>query len=174
MKSSFFLFLFFPLTAFADSSLAIVEQVLKNELASKYELADYLQPQILQVDLDGDGEQDIAALIQEADTEKSAKGGLLIIHAKTKKTFILAAGTRFAQFDDFKLDGEYEKPLKWSSYIRSTAPETQFGENGDILGKKYIKLSHPGITMEFGNENISIPGVIYWDGTKYIWIHGGP
>src|SRR5436190_16214989 len=109
MNLRFFLFLITPLSAFADPSSALIDETLKKEFSSKYELANYLKPQLLQIDLDGDQKKDTAALINDSKTKKA---GLLIIHAKGRKAFILAAGSKFYNLGD---DLKAIKPLKWSA-----------------------------------------------------------
>ena len=136
-------------------------------LDKKYSTASFLKPAYLQADFNGDAAPDIAVLIIEKATKQK---GILLIHGKTNTTYILGAGTAFGNGDrDFKWAD------KWQLYTKKSAYETQFDKNsGDIIGGKEVKLKRPGILIEDYEDGAALAGgIIYWNGTKYIWIHQG-
>jgi hypothetical protein len=138
-----------------------------NGLDKKYIIASYLKPAYLKADFNSDGIVDIAALITEKGTNKK---GIVVIHGKTNQYFVFGGGTSFnAGGNDFKWAD------KWSLYRKNTASETQFDkEKGDIIGGKTVKLKRPSILVEDYEDGAALAGgIIYWDGTKYIWIHQG-
>ena len=111
--------------------------------------------------------KDLAILIVEKATKRK---GILLIHAKTTAHFIFGAGTAFGSGGkDFKWAD------KWKLYTKRTAYETQFDkESGDIIGGNEIKLARPGILVEDYEDGAALAGgIIYWNGTKYVWIHQG-
>lgn len=114
-------------------------------------------------DLNGDGKRDVGIGIVNILT---GENGLLIIHQKTKETFILGAGTAF---------GNGGKNWDWVDFIADYAKdnkteETLFDENYEIVGSKEVKLNQNGIKL--GNFEGS-SAIIYWIGEEYIWIHQG-
>ncbi|MBL3656660.1 hypothetical protein [Fulvivirga sediminis] len=48
--------------------------------------------------------------------------------------------------------------------------KTTFKENGDVLGEKKIKLENDAISIR--EEECSV-GLLYFNGTEFIWIHQG-
>lgn len=145
----------------------VMDSLKSKGLDKKYELNAFLKPGWLQDDFNGDGAPDIALLIVEKATHKK---GILLLTGKNSDFYVFGAGSKFGDgSDDFSWAG------KWYVYKKKTAYETQFDKkNGDILGGKQIKLTHPCISIASVEDGAEISGgLIYWTGKKYRWIHQG-
>lgn len=140
----------------------------KNKgLDKKYVIAPFLEPAFLQADFNGDSTPDIAVLVTEKATKRR---GILLIHGGTNEYFLFGAGTSLGSAGkDFKWAD------KWTLYTKKTAMKTQFDKkSGDIIGGKTLKLVRPGILIQDLEDGAALSGgIIYWNGTKYIWIHQG-
>lgn len=136
-------------------------------LKERFLIDSSLTPRYLEADFNGDKLLDYACLIRD---KQSNKKGLLIIHNKTQDYFFFGAGKDFGNGgEDFKwID-------KWSIYNLPSASETQFNEETlDIPGSKEIPLKYSGILLaQYQDGDLLAGGIIYWTGTKYIWIHQG-
>jgi hypothetical protein len=139
---------------------------IEKGLDKTYLINQKLKPVFLQDDFNADKVEDVAVLVTD---KRLNKKGILLIHGKSNAYYVLGAGKKLGDIDDFNwLD-------KWSVYKQKTAQETQFDkETGDIIGGKEVKLSHQGILLEdYEDGGFISGGIIYWNGKKYIWIHQG-
>jgi hypothetical protein len=168
-----FLLIIFLLTRTAAYSQTVriptwfADSFKRKELDKKYDIASFLKPSFLQVDLNGDGRQDIAVPVIE---KVSKRKGILLIHGGTNEHFLFGAGISFGNGGkDFKWAD------RWTLYKKKTALETQFDKgSGDIMGSKTVKLFRPGILIEDDEDGAAVAGgIIYWNGKNYIWIHQG-
>jgi hypothetical protein len=123
---------------------------------------DTLNPFYLECDFNGDKVLDIALFVTDKDSNKK---GILIIHGKSLKTFLIGAGDSFCNKSD-----NFNWLKVWKLYRNNTAYETTFTENMDIEGSKPVKLFYVAIQVAQSEET---PNLIVWDGNKYTWIHTG-
>jgi hypothetical protein len=144
-----------------------LESFKKLHLNDRYEIKFYLKPTFLQADFNGDGVNDIAALVTE---KKTHKGGILLIHGNTDQWFVFGAGTDFGNgSDDF-----FNWLKKWKLYRDRVVYETTFDKDDNITGSRTVKLKRPSINLLMLEDIEPSPvAVIYWNGKKYIWIHQG-
>ena len=134
-------------------------------LDKKFSITPFLKNELLEADFNGDKFNDIAVLVTERKTKKK---GILLLHQQGSY-FVFGAGTKFGSGSD-----NFKWAKGWRVYKEKTASETQFTEDGDIIGGKEVKLSRPGITIWAEEDGEPIAGgIIYWTGKKYIWIHQG-
>jgi len=141
----------------------------ENKLDGKYQISGFLKTSFLEADFNGDGVKDIAALVVE---KKTLKKGILLIHGETNQYFLFGAGTQLG-----KIGFDAHDDLKWLRGWKVNKDkftyETVF-DNGDIVGSKKIRLLHPGLSLwDLLDGAPNAGGTIYWNGTKYIWIHEG-
>lgn len=132
-----------------------------------YVLNAFLQNPLLQADFNGDGSEDVAALIIEKSTKKK---GILVMHGKTNEYFVLGAGTKFGSGPE-----NFTGANKWTIYKKKTALEKVFNkENGDLVADREVRLSKPAILIE-GVQGGAAPGrgLLYWNDSKYVWIQQG-
>ncbi|MCR8560663.1 hypothetical protein KXD93_23610 [Mucilaginibacter sp. BJC16-A38] len=139
----------------------------RHHLNDRYEIKSNLKPTFLQGDFNGDGVNDIAALVTE---KKTHKGGILLIHGCTDQWFVFGAGTDFGSgSDDF-----FNWLKKWKLCREKVVYETTIDKDDNITGSRTVKLKRPGINLLMKEEAEPSPvAVIYWNGKKYIWIHQG-
>ena len=126
-----------------------------EKIDSNYKTSDYINPFYIEGDFNGDGEIDIAVLIEE---KKTAKRGIIICHGSTKRFFILGAGKTFGNGgDDFRwMD-------IWKVY-RETKVEPGVGET------EIINLKGLAILVQ---KSESASAIIYWTGQNYEWYQQG-
>lgn len=64
---------------------------------------------------------------------------------------------------------------KWSVFNGKKVKETLFDKkSGDIIGGRTVILKRPCILLAAEEDGAVVSGgLIYWNGTKYIWIHQG-
>ena len=133
-------------------------------LDKKYVLTPYLKNDFLQADFNGDTAIDVAALIVEKGSERD---GILLIHKKTNEHFIFGAGVSTLNgYDD------YNWMLKWSLYKKDKTFETIYDKNtGEVLSEIELKLKHPALLLEgYETKEKPVNGVVYWNGSVYIWV----
>lgn len=137
-----------------------------NEQLYLREYGDYIideemNPLYLEADFNGEGKMDIAICIAEPTTNKK---GILIHHREDRTFYILGAGKEFNNSDNFTW-------LEvWKLYRETTAEQTLFSENYDIVGSETVKLKN--IAIEIAKFE-SASNLITWDGEQYVWIHTG-
>lgn len=139
------IFLSAPLEAKTEYPAWFVKAFKQLRLDEKYEINEYLKPDWLEADFNGDGNLDIATLIIE---KKSRKKGILLIQ-KNGQHFILGAGSKFGNGGD-----NFKWANGWKIYTKKTAYETLTDTNGDLVGSKKIKLSKNALFLfDFKMEN---------------------
>lgn len=133
-------------------------------LDKKYKIATYLKPSFLRADFDGDGINDIVALVVERNTNKK---GILLISGS--KYFVFGAGTNFGNgSDDFKWASG------WGIYNKKIAYQTAVNSEGDLIGSKEKKLKRTAFYIYQVEDGAPVSGgIIYWNDNKYIWIQQG-
>jgi hypothetical protein len=120
-------------------------------LDEKYKVSFHLNPFYLRADFDGDNIQDIAVLIIN---KKTKQFGVLIIHRKSKKVFILGAGNAIGN-----VGGNFDWMDAWQIYDK---------------GKVHLGVGETTIPILKGDaldviKTESANGLIYWNGKKYLW-----
>lgn len=132
-----------------------------KEIEKEYDVAKYIYPYFLQADFSGDQKDDLAILIQS----KTQKKGIAIILTENNKHFIIGAGREFSNGGD-----NFSWADKWEVFNRKVTYETTFKEDGDVDGAKQVRLDRPAIEIR---ENEGSGGLIYFNGTEFVWIHQG-
>lgn len=139
----------------------------EQTLSQKYAIIKTNSSYFLEADFNGDKKVDIAVQIQDKITGKT---GIILMNYGQKNGFIFGAGKKF---DDQRFDNT-RAFNGWRVYKDKYVFKTIFKPNGDILGGKKIKLSHPAVYIYNVEDGDEIAGeLIYWDGAKYIIIHQG-
>ncbi|MEO1054965.1 MAG: hypothetical protein AAFX87_30305 [Bacteroidota bacterium] len=117
-------------------------------------------------DFDGDGQQDFSSIVTNL---KDGQTGIIIIeHSNTNQYLIFGAGVEINGMTN----------LSWVEVFQTLpigkviAPTLVDSESGDIIGpdaSKEFKLIGNGIylTVEEGHGG----GIMFWNGTKYVWYH---
>jgi hypothetical protein len=136
-------------------------QAVLHDYDGIYSVSGAVDPNFLEADFNGQGHLDIAVFIVET---KSLKKGILIQHREDNTMHILGAGTSIGTFDDFSWMDH------WQINMDSTAEETVFSENFDIVGSKTVQITN--IAIEVSSRE-SPSNLIVWNETKYFWIHTG-
>ncbi|WP_426669723.1 hypothetical protein ACPPVU_00485 [Mucilaginibacter sp. McL0603] len=157
-----------PLITFAQKKLPIwvTEEFQNSKLSLKYSFANFVKPNYLMADFNGDKIDDVAVLISENNTNKK---GILILFGENKKYTILGAGMSFGNGSD-----NFMWMKGWKVYNEKIAFQTQINSDGDLIGSKKMKLKNHGISawdVVDGEPNSG--GIIYWTGLKFIWIQQG-
>ena len=124
-------------------------------------VSDFLNPLYFEADFNGDNELDIALAIRE---KESGRKGILVLHGGSLEAHVMGAGKEF----------DIVKHLDWMEvwwvYREDTAEETIFSEDFDIVGSNTVQLDRVAIRV---GKFESTSNLIYWDGSKYTWIHTG-
>lgn len=133
-----------------------------KKLDNRYLVSDYIHPQFLEADFSGDRKTDLAVLVEEKTTSKK---GIAIFFRESDSVSVLGAGMDFGNGGD-----NFAWAAKWSVDNERTAYETTFNANGDVDGGRQVRLKRPAIKIR---EEEGSGGLIYYDGTKFIWIQQG-
>ncbi|MGC3943788.1 MAG: hypothetical protein QM762_04475 [Chryseolinea sp.] len=133
-----------------------------SEFANRYVRAKYIAPQFLEADFSGDGNADLAILIERKTNKKK---GILILLANSNKAFVIGAGTKFGNAGD-----NFKWANVWSVFSEKVTHETTFKPDGDVEGGKKVTLERPAIAIK---EEEGSGGLIYFNGKQFIWIHQG-
>ncbi|UOQ71959.1 hypothetical protein [Hymenobacter cellulosilyticus] len=131
----------------------------QSGLEKTYARTSYLQPGFLQADFNGDGKQDVAILVTRKQTQSR---GILILHQGLPQHHLLGGGK-----GPELLQGSFTGFFSWSLYTKPSTFEILLDKT-DTLAERTVKLRYP--TIEMGNEEGPI-GMIYWNGSKYIWLY---
>jgi hypothetical protein len=133
----------------------ITERFENSDLNNKYKLSSKINPFYLRGDFNGDGEQDIAILIEEIKTKKI---GIGVFHSNSNKTNIIGAGNIVGHGGD-----NFEWMDMWSIYKKQPI------EQGGAEGKPPTINSE---ALDVGKSE-SASAIIYWDGKDYLWYQQG-
>jgi hypothetical protein len=126
----------------------------EHDLKSKYAPSSKVTPCYLKADFDGDGDADIAVLVEEKTTRKL---GIAIFNSSSSVWAIIGAGHKFADNDNLDwLD-------QWAVYPKGVV------EEGVEAGPP-PKLKGAAILAE---KSESASGLIYWTGHRYAWYQQG-
>lgn len=142
-----------------DWVVPITEQI---KIAKTVYVDGTINPFFLEADFNGDSEFDIALFVKEKTTDKK---GILIIHGKSFKTYLIGAGEKFAHIGD-----NFEFLEIWKIYREKEAALTIFADNGDIEGNKTIEINLPAILVAASESSSNL---IIWEKDKYVWLHTG-
>ena len=127
----------------------------EQRFTSTYALSTRINPYFLQGDFNGDGQLDLAVLIEHKTTSQQ---GIAILHAGTPQTLIVGAGRAVGNGgDDFSwLDA-------WSLHARNAVPPVTRGKNSPTLRGDALLV-----------QKLEAAGaLIYWDGAAYCWHQQG-
>ncbi len=113
-----------------------------KKLDRQYEINGYLKKTFLEADFNGDGVNDIAALVIQKQTHKK---GIILIEAKTLKCTVFGAGT-IVGTNGVDASDDLKWLSQWQVYNKHIAHETTF-HNGDIAGSVKRQLPHKGIII---------------------------
>jgi len=105
---------------------------------------------------------DIAFFVKHKTDEKK---GILIIHGKSKKIFLLGAGNSFGNGGD-----DWNWLEVWKVYRSKTAEKTTFSDSYEIVGSETVQLQNVAIEV---SASESASNLIIWNGEEYEWIHTG-
>ena len=134
---------------------AVARAITNSSLAKNYELSFRTNPFYLRGDFNGDGNIDVAFLVQHRSTGKI---GIAIVHGATGKVRILGAGTAIGNGGD-----DFEWMDTWQVYSKArTAKEHGKREVARLRGDALLV----GKT-EAGSA------LIYWNGKRYVWSQQG-
>ena len=134
-----------------------------NHLSNKLTISNQLTPSFHSIDLNGDTRLDFAIFVSEKNSKKS--GILFLLHGLDEKTFLAGASNNFGPGDD-----DYYWADTWSLFEDKLTHETTFLANGDIDDAREVVLKNPAISIR---EDEGSGGLIYFDGTRFTWIHQG-
>lgn len=139
-------------------------------LNENYELKPWIKPAFLRADFNGDGNNDIAALIINRKTHKK---GIVLITGLNHQYVIWGAGMPVGEKG---LDGSdnFKWMQGWKVYHNHTAEETTFNKDGDITGATTRRLKNVGISLwQLMDGEPLAGGIISWNGRKWTWTHQG-
>jgi len=137
--------LFFSMLSFATQLPEWARKDFERKgLKDKFELADYLRPSYLEVDLNGDMSTDIAILVVEKQTGKK---GIIILHKDDPNVYILGAGNAFGDGGN-----DFVKMESWKIV-------------NDVTIRRNDRI-RTGIEVNFTEKS---PAVIIFDGKEYNW-----
>ena len=131
----------------------VIDRAIANgSIAKKYELSHRINPLYLRGDFNGDGKIDVAVLVKQRSTGKT---GIAIINGPTDEVTVLGAGTAIGNGGD-----DFEWMDSWETYAKGrTANETRVPKlRGDAL---------------LVSQSEAASALIYWNGTRYVWLQQG-
>lgn len=133
----------------------IAKRFEKSDLSNKYKLSSKINPFYLRGDYNGDGEQDIAILIEEIKTKKI---GIGVFHSNSNYIYIIGAGKKVGNGGD-----NFKWMDMWSVYKKQPI------EQGVGEGKP------PTINSEalYVGKSEAASAIIYWNGDDYVWYQQG-
>lgn len=129
-----------------------------SELEVLAKEVNWLNPQYLTADFNGDGHIDTAFAVVI-----NNKKGIRIKHGNTNEEFIIGAGNEFGNGGD-----DFDWVKIWNLVTDSMTYEVTFMEEGDVDGSRDVKLDYPAFyigTEEEGGATVA------WKEDKYVWIH---
>ena len=129
--------------------------ITNSSLAKNYDLSFRTNPFYLRGDFNGDGNTDVAFLVQHRSTGKI---GIAIVHGATDKVIILGAGVAIGNGgDDFE----------WMDSWRVLSKDSAAREGG--------KTNAPDFRGDalFVEKSEAASALIYWNGKRYVWSQQG-
>lgn len=142
------------------------EAFLAQGLNQKYRVGNWVQPNILSGDFDGDKQEDVAFLIVNTATDE--KGVMIVFQDEQKSYSVFGAGTLFEDMRNMDWIEIFEK-VEAGQTIAPTLIEE---ETGDILGEDLqnaVLLKSDGIFLHLAEACGG--GIIYKKDTGYGWIN---
>lgn len=145
----------FDAVVFWNTPAWINEVLAQHKLEARYRFSSKINPFYLRGDFDGDGQSDIAVLIEQV---ASKKLGIAVFHFGTKAVHILGAGTPFGNGGD---------NFAWMDLwrIHRHGPEskrTKAGEPGRLSGE-----------VLYVGKSEAASALISWNGRRYQWHQQG-
>ncbi len=126
------------------------EVIAKQKLALTYSPTIRINPFFLTGDFDGDHHTDIAIWITNRKTEEL---GLVIIHAKSQRVFVIGAGNVTERGKDLK---GYDM---WTLLPKGKVAKSPYEEHSVTLLGDALLLT----------ESESASAMLYWNGKTYVW-----
>jgi hypothetical protein len=134
---------------------AVARAITNSSLAKNYDLSFRTNPFYLRGDFNGDGNTDVAFLVQHRSTGKI---GIAIVHGATDKVIILGAGVAIGNGgDDFEWMDSW-RVLSKNSAAREGGKTNAPDFRGDAL---------------FVEKSEAASALIYWNGKRYVWSQQG-
>lgn len=138
-----------------NSPLWVLDLVKAKKFDKQYRFITRLNPFYLRGDFNGDGEPDIAVLIESLSDKKQ---GIAVFHFGEKTIHIIGAGHKLGNGGD-----DFAWMDVWQVYPRAKV-EQGVGEGTPP------KLRGEALLVE---KSESASAILYWNGKKYIWYQQG-
>jgi hypothetical protein len=106
-----------------------------------------INPFYLEADFNGDEQLDIAFFVKRKSDEKK---GILIVHGKSGKTFLLGAGKSFGNGGD-----NWNWLEVWKAYRAKTVEKTIFSDSAEIAGSETVQLQNIAIEVPKVNQLVT-------------------
>jgi len=134
---------------------AVARAITNSSLAKNYDLSFRTNPFYLRGDFNGDGNTDVAFLVQHRSTGKI---GIAIVHGATDKVIILGAGVAIGNGGD-----DFEWMDSWRVLSK------------DIAAREGAKTNAPDFRGDalFVETSEAASALIYWNGKRYVWSQQG-
>lgn len=133
----------------------VVELFSAKKLDAKYDFAFPLNPSYLSADFNGDGNIDVAMLVNQRST---GKVGIAMVHAVVNNVLILGAGTPIGNGGD-----DFAWMDSWQVYSKGRAAHGE-GETG------VTRLRGDALLV---GKSEAASALIYWNGKRYVWLQQG-
>ncbi len=131
-----------------------------EEFGYKYSVSFHINPFYLRGDFNGDDRPDIAILIKEKKTDKS---GIAVIHYGGNEIFILGAGRRWPGECRLSSCDNFEWMDVWTVNRRGKVGQSAHEGKPPVLKGEAI----------LAEKSESANGLIYWNGSEYLWYQQG-
>lgn len=146
----------------AQNSMPEWSQQRFESFSEVFRISDYPEPSYLEADFSGGGEIDVAILVQHVQTKRI---GIIIFFKEDDMFFLAGAGNSLGN-----AGSDFRWADTWSVLSEQVTYTMTFKEDGDVDGTKEVKLERPAIKIR---EEEGSGGLIYFNGTKFVWIHQG-
>tara|TARA_R110002012_G_scaffold13845_13_gene58524 strand:+ start:7509 stop:8003 length:495 start_codon:yes stop_codon:yes gene_type:complete len=133
------------------------------QFSERFDLSNQMEPTFIELDLDGDQRKDVAIFMRRKSDNKT--GILFLFDGDDDRFFLAGAGDSFGPAGD-----NFNWADEWRIFLKPKAWQTTFLPNGDVDGTKTVELKNPAISIR---EDEGSGGLIYFDGSRFIWIHQG-
>lgn len=141
--------------AIGDVPDAVKKALTKGSVGKKYDLSFRIKPSYLDGDFNGDGQIDVAVLVQERST---GKRGIAIVHGTSGKVTILGAGIGIGNGSD-----DFEWMDSWQVYSKTRAAHASDQT-------RVPRLRGDALLVE---KSEAASALIYWNGKRYVWSQQG-